>query len=682
MAKAGSVIGTASAAGGARFSFLGMPIAVGCLAAAAAAVLHYPIVPWLFALVLAFYAVALWRFPWLWLIVVPVTLAGLDLTPWTGWSYVTESDLFILVTVGVLAVFAPVKPTEWLPHGPARALIAVAVASYAISTAIAFRAHIGPSHSDLVYMQPANALRISKGFAAALVLLPFLRARQREHEDAWTYLAAGMVGALALVALETFVERAVFPGILDIVSAYPAAGPFSSMHIGGGHLGVFVALAMPFAFLRRDQRHKIERNVLAALTVAATYAVFITFSPIIYGATAISAALTFSGRTLPKGEAGGRRRQGDRTIRLDRNTLRPIIRAIYVGIMVIAVMFGLMGTSLVMSSIHRVGATVYHRLQSLDRRLALRDNTVKADLFGMGMGSFPRTVFSRAPDGQSNFGVYHDGGDAYLSLESGPQFFFGQKVPVRPGLTYTVNLVARAERLPTGVKVMLCEKYLLASQHCAIQVFQLARTDDWESLSAELNTDTMTRNAVFGPYHRPVDLALVSTEKNTPVEISAVRLVAPDGTQLLINGNFDRGTERWYFTDEIHDYWQIMNQYVMTFFERGIFGEFSFIAMMGGAVVGAWRAMRQGDRMGTAVMASLATFVLLCLSESLLHAPRLTTIFYLVCFVGLLMLEHGTNREYLELMRQSRIARGLPPPPAEKRRRKPRSAEDRFRSGS
>jgi hypothetical protein len=674
----------AQSVGISRLSLLGMPIAAACLAVIGATLLYYPITPWLLAMVLAFYAVALWRFPWVWLIVVPVALAGVDLTPWTGWSYITESDLFILVTVGTLSVFAPVTPSEWLPRGPARALLALTAASYAISTLIAFHAHIGPTHSDLVYMQPANALRITKGFVAALVLLPFLRERQREHGDGWTYLAAGMVAALALVAVEAFVERAVFPGILDIVSAYPAAGPFSSMHVGGGHLGVFVALAMPFAFLRRDRRHKLERNVLAALTVAATYAVFITFSPIIYGATAISAALTFFGRTAPKGEAGGRRRQGERTRRLDRNALRPIVRGIYVGIMVVAVLFGLMGTSLVMSSIHRVGATAYHRLQSLDRRLSLRDNSVKADIFGMGLGSFPRAVYSRAKDAQSNFGVYHDNDDAYLSLVSGPQFFFGQKVPVRPGQPYTVNLLARAERLPTGLKVMLCEKYLLASQHCAIQRFQLARTDDWESFSAEFGTDTMNPNAVFGPYHRPVDLALVSTEPNTPVEIKAVRLVAQDGTQLLINGNFQRGTERWYFTDEIHDYWQIMNQYVMTFFERGILGLLTFIGFIGGALLGAQRAMRQGDRMGTAVAASLGTFVLLCLSESLLHAPRLATIFYLVCFVGLLMLEHGTNREYLELMRQSRTARGLPPPSPEKEkwRRKSGSAEDRFRSGS
>jgi hypothetical protein len=633
-------------AGRAWLSPLGAPVAAICLITTAATLFYYPILPWLLATVLALYGAALWRYPFLWLIVVPVALAGVDLTPWTGWTFITESDLFVLVTAGVLAIRTPVAPRDLLPGGPARWLIVVVALSYAVSTLIAFHAHVGPANSDLVYMRPENAIRITKGFGVALILLPLLRDRQKTHGDAWPFFAAGMVAAMALVAIETFVERAVFPGAFDILSVYPAAGPFASMHVGGGHLGVFVALAMPFAFLRRDKRHRLERMALRALTVAATYAVIITFSPIIYGAAAVSAVLTFSGRTAPRGEGGSRRRLGDRTI------LRLIMRGIYVGALLVAVLFGLLGANLMMDGVHRVGATAYHRVQSLERRLSIRDDSLIADIFGMGLGTFPRATYSRATDARSNFGVYHDEDEPYLSLISGPQFFFGQKVPVRPGPPYTVELLARAQTLPTGVGVIMCEKYLLFSEHCSGQRFKLAKAGDWESLSVELKTDTMNPDAVFGPFHRPVEIALLSTEPNNPVDIKAVRLVAPDGQQLIINGDFRHGVERWYFTDEIHDYWQIMNQYVMTFFERGIVGLGAFIALIWGALLGARRTMRRGDRMGTAVVASLGTFLLLCLSESLLHAPRVATIFYLVCFVGLLMLEQGTNREYLNQMRR------------------------------
>lgn len=635
-----------------RLSPLGAPVSLISLTAVAATVFYYPIVPYLLALALALYGAALWRYPFLFLIVVPVALAGVDLTPWTGWNFITESDLFVLVTVGVLAIRAPVPLREILPHGPARTLILLAAVSYAVSAVIALIAHLGPAHSDLVYMRPANAIRIAKGFGAALLLLPFLRDRHRVHGDAMFFFAAGMVAAMALVAVETFVERAVFPGAFDILTSYPAAGPFASMHVGGGHLGVFIALAMPFAFLRRDRRHRLERMALRALTVAATYAVIITFSPIIYAAAAVSAALTFSGRTTPRGEGGIRRKPGDKWL------IKLFIRGAYVGILLVAVLFALLGVGLVMSGVHRVGATIYHREQSLERRLSVRDDSMTADLFGMGLGSFPRAIYSRAADARSNFGVYHTEDEPYLSLISGPQFFFGQKVPVRPGPPYTVTLMARSQNGPGGVQVSLCEKYLLFSEHCSGHSFAIAKAGDWESFSADLPTDMMNPKAVFGPFHRPIEIALLSTERNNAIDIKAVRLVAPDGQQLIINGDFAHGIERWYFTDEIHDYWQIMNQYVMTFFERGLFGVVAFLTLVGGALVGARRRMRLGDRMGTAVVASLGTFLFLGLSESLLHAPRVATIYYLVCFIGLLMLEQGTSREYLTQMRRPWQPRG------------------------
>jgi hypothetical protein len=636
-----------------RLSRLGIPVAFVCLAVVAVTLFYYPIVPFLLATGLVLYGAALWRFPFLFLIVVPVALAGVDLTPWTGWSFVTESDLFVLVTVGVLAVRSPVPVREILPHGPARTLIVLVALSYAVSAAMAFGSHLGPAHSDLVYMRPANAIRICKGLGAALLLLPFLRDRHRTHGDAMTFFAAGMVAAMALVAAETFVERAVFPGAFDVLTSYPAAGPFASMHVGGGHLGVFVALAMPFAFLRRDKRHRLERMALRALTVVATYAVIITFSPIIYAAAAVSAALTFSGRTTPKGEGGGARQRPS-----DKWLIKLMLRGIYIGILLFAVLFALLGVGLVMSGVHRVGATIYHRGQSLERRLSIRDNTLTADLFGMGLGTFPRAIYSRATDPRSNFGVYHTEDEPYLSLISGPQFFFGQKVPVRPGPPYTVTLMARSQNGPGGVQVSLCEKYLLFSEHCSGHTFTVAKSGDWESFSADLPTDTMNPNAVFGPFHRPVDIALLSTERNSAIDIKAVRLIGQDGKQLIINGDFAHGTQRWYFTDEVHDYWQIMNQYAMTFFERGAVGLAAFIVLVWGALLGARRAMRLGDRMGTAVVASLGTFLLLGLSESLLQVPRVATIYYLVCFVGLLMLEQGTSRDYLTQMRRPWQPRG------------------------
>jgi hypothetical protein len=56
---------------------------------------------------LLLYVLALWRWPPLWLAVIPAVLPAVDLTPWTGWTRIGEPDLFILVTIGILALRAP-----------------------------------------------------------------------------------------------------------------------------------------------------------------------------------------------------------------------------------------------------------------------------------------------------------------------------------------------------------------------------------------------------------------------------------------------------------------------------------------------------------------------------------------------------------------------------------------------
>jgi hypothetical protein len=59
----------------------GSVVAAICLTLAAAIVVHYPFAPWIFGIILVLYALALWRWPALWLAVIPAVLPSFDLTP-------------------------------------------------------------------------------------------------------------------------------------------------------------------------------------------------------------------------------------------------------------------------------------------------------------------------------------------------------------------------------------------------------------------------------------------------------------------------------------------------------------------------------------------------------------------------------------------------------------------------
>ncbi len=632
----------------------GVVVTLPCLAIVVAVLLHYPLSARFLAISLMLYAAVLWRWPGAWLLVIPAVIPGYDLGVWTGWSFVHESDLFILVTVGLLAVRDPPDIRELLPHGPARAIIVFVVVATLIAVVIGLKSPHGfKDPTDLAYLRPEGAVRAAKGLVIALLLLPFLRRRHRVQGDAMTLFAAGMLAGLALVAVETFAERWVFPGAFNISSRYPAAALFSGMNVGGGHLGVYVAMALPFALLRRSRQRRIERMALRALDLAATYVVIITFSIIIYGAAAISVALTFLGRTAPRNESGLGRR-GER-----RPIFRYALRASYIVVLILLAIVALIGGSVFEKGAQKVVDNFIYREHSVVRRLRLRDFDLGTDLFGMGFGSFPRVVTARADDGRSNFAVEHDDDVSYLSLMTGPAFFFGQKVPVVPGSPYTVTLTYKSPGRDAPLSVLLCEKYLLHSQNCVAQVFTPAMPGKWETVTAVFATAGMDPNAHFGPLRRPIELSLHDGGRNVPIAIRSVGLTGPDGRELVVNGAFAHGADRWYFSDENHDYWQIMNQYFMILFEGGVLGFVAFLTLVGAALVGARRAMRRSDRVGTAVVASLGTFLVLCLFESPLQSPHVSVLFNLTCMVGLLMLEYGTSREYLAQMRRPWTERGF-----------------------
>ena len=65
-------------------------------------------------------------------------------------------------------------------------------------------------------------------------LLPFFRRAYRSQPATLQLFAMGMLVGLGLVAVETFIERTLFPGAFEIFSRYPSAALFAGMNVGGG----------------------------------------------------------------------------------------------------------------------------------------------------------------------------------------------------------------------------------------------------------------------------------------------------------------------------------------------------------------------------------------------------------------------------------------------------------------
>ena len=597
-----------------------------CVLGVAAALATYPLPAWPIGCALILYGAALWRWPALWLAVVPATLPAVDLAPWTGWMYVGESDLFILATIGVLTLRAPPGIEDLLPKGRARWVIALAaIACFVCATEGLTSAFDPPGGSDNPYLRPDNALRLAKGFAAALALFPFLRSALRARPNAMSWFAGGMLAGLALVSVAAIVERLLFVGLFDFSSDYRVVATFSSMHIGGGHIGAYLVMALPFLPLLFSRPRASSLLLAAGLGAIAGYALVVTFAR-----TAYAAAFASAGIVAVAWIFAGRR--GSTTER--RSIAAPVLLFLVLGGGIVA---ATIGASYMRERIETVDTDYLARESNLEAGMALRDRDLATALIGMGLGTYPRVLLARGGHGAvpTNFIIRSDGQRNFLAIEAASSLYFGQKVALEAGQPYLFSALVRAASGKARLSVSLCEKMMLYSVNCTGADFVPDRLGVWQTVSAQIRGPGSPSDPSSGLLPRPIELDLFDLVPGTTVEVASLRLMDAQGRDLLENGDFTRGTDRWYFNDDDHLVWRIKNQYAMSFFEGGALGLLAFLVVAGAGLAGACAGIGRGQRLYASVAASLTGFLGGCLFDALLEAPRLATLFYLLCFIGL-----------------------------------------------
>jgi len=611
-----------------RKTLVGLVVAAICFALAAAIAVNYPLMPRVLGIALILYVLALCHWPSLWLAVIPAVLPALDLTPWTGWTQVGEPDLFVLLTIGTLVLRAPPRSADFRLDGFPAVVLALSLISYCLSVALGLALPGPEGGSDNAYLRPDNALRLAKGFFTALALLPFLRARMRTHGDAMVWLGTGMAAGLALVAAATLAERAAFTGLFDFTSDYRVVATFSSMHVGGGHIGAYIAMALPFLLVCLLRPRPLTLLAMFGIAIGAGYALVVSYARAAYTAASVS--------TLTAGLGWAWAARHRHTGRASTLALSALLLLMIGGIVVAAVGSGFMAERL-----RTVVPDLADREGNWRGGLALRNDNPATALFGMGLGTYPRIVLARKPDERfpTNFVVAQDGGYRFLSLHAGLPTYFGQKVPVRPDRQYRVFAALRSPDGKGVLSVILCEKMLLYSANCRDTTFRSHLPRTWENFGAAISSAGLDEDATLGWFKPPVELALFDPVPGSTIEIGHIRMLDPQGRDILANGDFSRGTERWYFTDDQHLIWRIENQYLMSLFESGALGLASFVLLAATALAGAARAMGRGDRMAAAVAASLVAFVCSGVFDYLLGVPRLAALFYLVAFCGLTMMQ-------------------------------------------
>lgn len=604
------------------------------LAFATFSAVTFPTQPALLSLFLLTCGAIIWRRPVLLFLIIPAALPVLDLAPWSGRFYLDEFDLLVLISLAIGYTRIPAIPRTKLPTDTA--YFALACSLVAISFGIAAIRGLSPwlppdANAFTNYYSSFNALRIVKGALFAFLIYGLLRRLVAKGFDVKRPFAWGLATGLFLTVAVTLWERVAFSGLFNFSSDYRITGPFSSMHTGGAYIECFLAIATPFLVLLVLQtRNWVGRLLGVSLMLATTYALMVTFSRNGYAAFGVALAIILFFVAFKSGQW----------------KQRSILVAILSAAM-LAVALPVFTGQFAQDRIATVGRDYLVRQSHWEDALNIRTPDLPTTLFGMGLGRYPESnyLLSRGESRSATYLLAVEGQESFLRLMSGSSIYIEQLVSVQPRQTYKLTLDARANQPGATITVPICEKWLLASYNCIWKTIDIGKVADvWQHFEIQVVANSLSISPWYS--RRPIKLSLYSSNKSAIIDVDNIQLKSMQGDNLLINGDFSKEMDHWFFSADNHLQWHIKSFPVAVLFDQGWFGllvlsMFSILAIKR-AANRAWR----GDLNAAAALASFCAFLVVGLFDTLIDAPRFLFLFLLLgwfCGSGILLSEKSSR---------------------------------------
>jgi hypothetical protein len=619
--------------------------ATGFFVALALALTVYPLRGHGLAAVLAGYGLLLWWRPLLWLAVLPALLPVLDLAPQTGWFFLEEIDLLLMLTAGILYWRLP-RDAPNLPQWPL--LFQTGLLIMTAACAISLWRGLQPlpsldANTFNNYLSPFNALRVAKGWLWTLVLLaPLRHAAGSQLQGLQRYLLTGMAAGLLMVTTAAIRERWQFTGLLNFSSDYRISAPFSAMHTGGAALDGYLALATPLLAVWLLERNLAWRQLAAlALLPLALYAGLATFSRGLYLALALAvilialgvvrqrpailliAAVTLMALDITFRSAGYRGYALVLLILLVAAFTRRNAVLAVAGLLVLSPVVPIYHGDYVSQRYAAIHSDWAIRLRHWQQTLDLMDDDATTHLLGMGLGTFPATYFWRHHgDLPPSYRFVDQASDRHLQLAAG-NYAAGygellrmwQVVQPKPAQQYLLGVDILNNGPPAFLHANLCQRQLLYPQSCvAVPLRQIPHAPHWQRYQYPLDAGWL------GADFLPVKLEIAAEGQRAVLDVDNISLRAlPDGPELLRNGDFSDANNYWFFSsDRSHLPWHIKNLGLNLYFEMGWLGVTGYGLMLLSVLA---VLLQRGD---SAWLAAVIAFHVVGLFDSLIDVPRLT----------------------------------------------------------
>jgi VanZ family protein len=572
--------------------------------------------------VLTLCAIVVWRLPVLALAIIPAALPMLDLAPWTGRFFLDEFDLLQAVCLSLALQRIPANPAR-----PNR-LPVVLLSAVALSVVVGALRALLPltaldANSFYSYYSPFNALRILKGAGWAFAFV-VLWHRVRNPGVARDTFAAGIAIGLAWTAAWVVWERATFAGLFNFSSDFRVSGPFSAMHRGGAYLECFLAVASAFvlgALLR--WRGVVLRALLVCLLAGASYATMVTFSRAGYVAFAAALLLTAVTSVLSGQRADAR--------------VRRAALAVSALVVAAAVALPVLGGSFARERLAGSSRDLASRQAHWEDALAMRDGDALARFLGEGLGRFPATHFWRTREDvrAASYGVVREGDLTFLRLAPGATLYVEQLLHDFPEGAAIVELKLRSQSVNPEISFSLCRKWLLTSLSCASATSRgPAESGAWRQVRATIDTARLADRRLLPS--APVSFSLFTPNGKSAIDVASLRVLDPTGKELLANGDFAQGLDRWFFTTDVSPPWTIDSLPVNVLFDMGWLGVLAWAALIFGTLGVGARALWRGEAAIPEAWAAFVAFLACATLNTLVDAPRFLWMFLVLAWLAML----------------------------------------------
>ena len=276
-------------------------------------------------------------------------------------------------------------------------------------------------------------------------------------------------------------------------------------------------------------------------------------------------------------------------------------------------------------------------------RRALDGLRTPADVaFGHGLGRFADRWFLASPAAEQtgDWRVLHDGGEDRLVLTGGkfPAAFYQlfrvtQRVAAPEGAVSLRFDVRAAE--PVMLHFELCEKHLLYTDRCLFRdVWVKPGGAAWQPVATTLDGKTVGRGDSYAP--RLLAFSIAVDTLGGRAEVDNLRLEDAAGHRLLENGDFSAGGAHWFFSsDRIHMPWHMKNLFLHQLVEQGVVGALLLAALVAAALLRLAVGAARREPLAPPLAAALVGFLLIGVGDSLLDAPRIAFLFYLLLMAAL-----------------------------------------------